>query len=79
MVSAMNNQPVAKGFKFSSFLKTFDIKSSHSREKPYYHFVLKMYLAASKTAEWKDLPSVLLPETLIQEIKNLVTPDRLLA
>jgi hypothetical protein len=29
--------------------------------------------------EWCDLPSVLLPETLIQEIKNLVSPNRLLS
>ena len=41
MVSLMNSQPVAKGFKFNSFLKTFDIKSAHAREKPYYHFILK--------------------------------------
>ncbi len=58
-------------------LKLFEIKSSCNRDKTAYHVITKQYLVSSNLT-WMQLPSDLVPESLISEIRNLVAPSKVL-
>ena len=47
------------------------MKSLCKQNKPAYHFVMKQLLL-NRGMRWTDLPSEIVPESLVQEIRNLI-------
>lgn len=72
----LNQQQNIMAFSLSALLKLFEFKSTIDREKTAYHFVMKEYLKLHQL-EWHNLPSEIVTEVLIQEIKNLVPQERI--
>lgn len=51
----------------------FDIKSIQDANISAYHFVIEQYKILNHQKDWLDVAEELLPETLIQEINNLMS------
>lgn len=60
-----------KGFDLKAILNLFDLKSTKDRRKSAYHILMKHYLKVNNLS-WTELPGEIIPETLAQEIRNLL-------
>ena len=75
---SLNNQSRVAGFKLQSMARLHDVKSTLTKDKSAYHFVMKQFLRVNRL-NWADLPTELVNESLVQEIRNLVSSDLIVA
>ena len=75
---SLNNQSGAAGFKLQSMARLHDVKSTLTKQKSAYHFVMKQFLRLNRL-KWAQLPTELVSESLVQEIRNLVSSDLIIA
>ena len=61
----------AQGFKLSSLLKPFELKSSVNKNRCAFYYIVKSLLH-STNKQWADLPNQLIDDNLVNEIKNLL-------
>lgn len=73
----LNSQNNVQGFDLKAILDLFQLKSTKDKSKSAYHFLVKQYLKKNSLT-WEQLPVELIPETLAQEIRNLVSQQDVL-